>query len=266
MRISYFPFFVIFLFLVVPEIKGTVRGLTDYQSEIKYSLQISESRSKSEPKLDFAGTNAINIQTVTGNATIFEDLKAELTLEQDIEETLATFRYVIDNKFKYQFSIGQIRNFELVYSSGSQVNKLTEKDPGIVYGVGFGGNITPGSIVSSAINWDLSFIQRLIHLNRLNAGSSNFLVNQSIRQEEISFGLEVSRRLSWGEPYAGVKLTRINTEIKDSSSASEVKGRQEIASPFIGINVSFKNKKMFFLEASFVGDESYGGGVNIEFE
>ena len=186
-------------------------------------------------------------------------------MEQKQEGIIAALTFRPYEGLHYRIKAGQITKYSLSYASGSLTNEFENQDSGLVWGVGARWNVSQNTMVSSAVSLDLSYTQTLVSIDRFKSGGTLTPVSQSIKQDEIQGAVTLSHRFKWIEPFGGLKVSQVKTTLKDKSTQEQLKGTQEMFSPFIGVEIEmFKNEK-FIIEASFVDEKSVSAGINLNF-
>lgn len=186
-------------------------------------------------------------------------------MEQSASEIMAAATFRPKEGLTYKLKVGQVRDFDLEFSSGSQTNKLEATKEGFVWGLGVGGGIAPGSIVSTAISWELSFTQRLVSLDRLQGGTVVYATDERLRQEEYQASVNFSRRWKSLEPFAGLKVIRIASRLQDNLTKERVSGNKDGFSPFVGLQWAIAERESLVVEGSFVDEKALTAGLKVQF-
>ncbi len=244
-------------------------------SEIGSSADISESKSwgisvfgtesKIEPKVKASGTDLISVPTTGGSASLFSSSDAEIKMEQQSSALVAKVEFRPGDALKYRFKVGQIREFDLEFSSGSQTNKLQSTKDGLLWGFGVSGSFAPGSIVSTAVGWDLSYTRTDVDLDRFEGGPVVYASNESFRQEEYQGSISCSRRWKMIDPYIGLKVMYVISRLQDDETKERVSGKTSFVSPFAGVQWLFADRESFVVEGSLVGEKSLTAGFKMQF-
>lgn len=229
------------------------------------AVSVYGQQSETKPVLKLSGVSAIQVPTTSGNATIFGTTNAEIEMEQTVSQVLAAFEFRPREGLTYRFKAGQVREFDLEFSSGSQINKLQASNGGYVWGVGFSGRIAPGSMVSTAISWQLGYTQTNVNIDRFQGGPAVYAVDQEWRQEEVQGSLNFSRRWKMVEPYAGLKLARVMNRLRDESTKASIRGTNDTVAPLIGFQWWVTDRESLMVEASFIDEESLTAGFKMQF-
>jgi hypothetical protein len=230
-----------------------------------WSVSAYGREAKTQPVVRLTGTNAIQVPVTGGSATVFSNENADLKMDQRVSEVVAAFDFHPHDGLTYRARIGQIQDFDLEFSSGSQTNKLESTKSGMVWGLGVGGGIAPGSIVSTAISWQLQFTQRLVDLDRLQGGPVVYASDERFRQDEFQGSVNFSRRWKMWEPYAGLKIMRVTSRLQDNATKERVSGSKNGVSPFVGLQVGVAEKESLVIEGSFVDEKSLTAGIKLQF-
>ena len=221
---------------------------------------------ETKPVVELSGVSAISVPlSGGGSSTIFSSSEAELEMEQRLSQVVASFEIRPREGLRYKFKAGQVREFDLEFSSGSQTNKLQSSNDGYVWGVGLAGRIAPGSMVSTAICWEVAYTQTNIDIDRFEGGPVVLPIDQNWRQEEVQGSMNFSRRWKMLEPFAGLKLARVMNRLKDKGSKAIVRGSNETIAPFVGLAWAVTDKESLVVEVSFVDEESITAGFKVQF-
>lgn len=229
-------------------------------------FRVSGQSVEKEPVIEITGVNAVQVPlSGGGSSTIFSGSNSEIEMETESESVLATFGFNPGEVLQYQFRVGQIRRYELEFSSGAHTNKLDALDDGFVWGLGLGGRINPGSIVSVGISWQLDFTQSTVDLDRFQ--SPGVLTDSRVRfqEEEYQGSVNFSHRWKTLEPYAGLKIIKTVAKMTDTSTKSKVRGETEGISPFVGLQWAIAQNEAFAIESSFVDEKSLSAAFKIQF-
>ena len=175
-------------------------------------------------------------------------------------------------RFQYYAHFGA-GDYSLRVPSTTISNVLTGDNHGLIYGAGMKASIVPDTIVTPAVAMDISLTQSRYNFNRRFPGGTPG-VSGSIDQRLIlmtyQFAVEASHLFTldeyWKlEPYGGIKWTRVEADLKDMVDGAHAGGKQDTASPFLGLRVPVGDHEAFFAEASFVDGYHYGGGLELRF-
>jgi hypothetical protein len=165
----------------------------------------------------------------------------------------------------YSVYAGQIQDFKLEFSSGSQTNSLRSTSNGLRWGLGISGVLAPISPVSVGVNWALSYTQTSLTLDRFQGGDQVVAVDEAILQQEFQGALQATYRWKMLEPYAGLKLMRLHTRLNDETSKQRVSGNTNEISPMAGIRWAMFDREFLQVEASFADEKSLTAGLVIQF-
>ncbi len=231
----------------------------------KWSVSVYGRSAKIEPVLKISNAAAVQVPLTSGSATIFSSSNAEIDFDQKFEEVVAAIKYRPKNGLTYRVKAGQVRSFDIEYSSGSHTNKFEATDDGFVWGLGAEWSVSPGSIVSPAITLDAGWTQRVMDLDKFESPGVVAPTNDKFQQDEFQLALNVSKRWNKFEPFAGLKLNRVVSRLKDEGTKASLRGTQDGVSPFIGLQIEFFEAESIILEASFVDEESISAGFNLKF-
>lgn len=230
-----------------------------------WAVSVYGQGSETKPQVKMSGIDAVSVPVSGGMSAVSSNENAEIKMEQTVSQVLAAFEFRPSEGLKYRFKVGQVREFDLEFSSGSQTNKLQASNSGYVWGVGLGGRIAPGSIVSTAISWDLGYTQTDVSADRFEGGPVVYAVNEQWRQEEYQGSLDFSRRWKAWEPFAGIKLTHVVNRLMDGSTKRTIGGTNDGISPFIGLQWMVADKESLVVEGSFLDEKSLTAGFKVQF-
>lgn len=179
------------------------------------------------------------------------------------------------------FGVG---DYSLRVPSATVVNTLSGDSPGLTYTAGIRAVIVPDTDFNPAVAVDLSLTHSRYKLNRRFPGGTpgqNNRINQALDflQYQVAvtashlFTIVEKERLTAAplkngfkiEPYGGVKWTRLEATLKDLTDGSEAAGRQDTASPFLGVRLPIYENEGLFAEASFINGYQYAAGLEIRF-
>ncbi len=266
MRHLKFGFVVIGTFFLISKTQASeVFSSADSMEAKSWSFSAFGSTSRLEPKVKVTNNGSVQVPTSGGSTSVFGTTNAEIKMEQESEQVVGLFEFQPHDGLKYRFKIGQVREFNLEFSSGSQTNKLETTGSGFVWGVGIGGSLAPSSIVSLGIRWDVAYAQTNVNLDRLQGGPAAYAVDQDFRQEEIQGSLTLSRRWKMVEPYGGVKVFHLMNRLVDNGTKEKIKGTNDEVSPFVGLQWMVAEKDSLVIEGSFVGEKSLSAGFKAQF-
>ncbi len=107
-------------------------------------LNVLKKSIEKKNNLDIAGVNAVQVPVSGGGSSIiFSGVNTEIETETESESLITNFGYKPSESLQYQVRLGQIRKYDLEFSSGSHVNKLDALDDGFLWGMALGGRINP---------------------------------------------------------------------------------------------------------------------------
>jgi hypothetical protein len=230
-----------------------------------WSLSLIGSSVKKEPVVKISGTDSIQIPTSGGSATVFSNSNAEIELEQEYKAGIFNLEFRPQEGLQYRARFGQVDGFSLEFSSGSHTNKFESTDLGFLWGVGISGRIVPGSMVSTAIKWDLCYTEIRSDLDRFDSADAVTSSDAEFREREYQGSILFSQRWKELEPFGGLKILRTVSQIRDNGTKGRVTGTEDNVSPVVGLKWNFFNRESVMVEASFVGEESISAGVQVQF-
>lgn len=220
---------------------------------------------ETEPEVHLSNSNSIQVPVSGGSVGVFSGGNATVKMEQHSSEILAIFEIRPKEGFQYRFKAGQIRDFDLQFSSGSQVNKLEATQDGFVWGAGLSGRIAAGSMVSVAISWSLDYTQTHVNLDRFQGGDVVYSSGQRWRQEEFEGNLNFSHRWKMIEPFGGLKVIRVKNRLVDETTKGKVSGANDVLSPFVGIQWNIAANESLSVGASFLDEKLFSAGFKFQF-
>lgn len=176
-------------------------------------------------------------------------------------------------RFQYYAHFGA-GDYSLSVPSTTISNLLTGDSRGLIYGTGIKASVVPDTIVTPAIALDLSLTQSNYNFNRRFPGGTPGVsgnIDQRLILMTYQFAVEASHLFTldehWKlEPYGGIKWTRVEADLKDLVDGAHAGGKQDTASPFLGLRVPAGGHEAFFAEASFVDGYHYGAGLELRFK
>lgn len=176
-------------------------------------------------------------------------------------------------RFQYYAHFG-VGDYSLSVPSTTISNLLTGDSRGLIYGAGIKASVVPDTIVTPAIALDLSLTQSNYNFNRRFPGGTpgaSGNIDHRLILMTYQFAVEASHLFTldehWKlEPYGGIKWTRVEADLKDLVDGAHAGGKQDTASPFLGLRVPAGDHEAFFAEASFVDGYHYGAGLELRFK
>jgi len=257
--------FFVFIFWTSYGFTSELMSTADQMESKSWGITAYGRSVKTKPILKLTDASSIQIPTTGGGTTIFSASDSDVKLEEDHQETVAAFTTRPRDGLTYHLKLGQIRDFDMQFASGSVTNSLESLKNGYLWGLGIKWNAALGTIVSSAIAIDLSYTQRQIDLDRFHSNGNTISTDKKFEQDELQGALNVSRRWAQLEPYAGIKVLWVQSTLKDDDTKEKVSGRSDGLSPFVGFEWEFFPKESFIVEASFVDEKSLSAGLNVKF-
>ncbi len=165
----------------------------------------------------------------------------------------------------YRFLYGVVSNYELQVDSGGFVNRHESHSDGYQYGFGARWNAMPQTSVSVGIALDLTYLHKKVDFDRLSSNGVVSPLDERLKQDEFQGAVNFSKRWKQLEPYGGLKLNYVQTEIFDRATLTRSHGNSDDWSPFVGLKWEFFPKESLIVEGSFADEESFSAGVNIQF-
>lgn len=165
-------------------------------------------------------------------------------------------------------------NYSLTVPSTTVSNVLSGDKEGFIFGAGVKASVVPDTIVTPGIAFDLSLTRAQYEFNRRFPGGTPG-VSGNIAQRLVlmtyQFAVETSHLFTldehWKlEPYGGVKWMRVVADLKDLVDGSHAGGKQDTATPFVGLRVPAGKHEAGFVEASFIGGYHLGVGFEMRFK
>ncbi|MCB4756816.1 MAG: hypothetical protein LHV69_07290 [Elusimicrobia bacterium] len=237
----------------------------DVMESKSWALSFYGTRNRAEPVVRNSNVDAIQVPVSGGSETIFSDANTDVEMESDYSAAVAAVTLRPHDGFHYRFKAGQIRDYELEYSSGNVTNRLRSQSSGLLWGVGVRWNFQPQTIVSAGMAIDLSYTQTLANLDRFESGGTVERADIRFEQDEFQGALNVSRRWKTWEPYGGVKVAWVSSQMKDGQTQERIKGTDQRLSPFLGLRWEAFPGESVVVEGSFYDEESLSAGMTIKF-
>ncbi len=92
-----------------------------------------------------------------------------------------------------------------------------------------------------------------------------YAVDEAILEQEFQGALQATYRWKTLEPYAGLKLIRLHTQLDDKTSKERVGGNANEISPIGGLRWAMFDREYLQVEASFVDEKSLTAGLMVQF-
>ncbi len=207
---------------------------------------------------------AVSVPVTGGSSALLSQSNAEINFTQKGELTgvRAVYR---PNQLRYSVFLGQLRDFEVEFASGSATNRFDVSDGGFVYGIGLSGSFLPSSIASVGIAWDVQFRQSRVQFERFVSAAGTVPSSQDLVEDEIQGAVVASKHFWEISPYLGIKVARRITRLEDGATGEKLRGHNDGASAVAGIEWSPIPGEVGFLEASFFDEESFAAGWGFRF-
>ena len=231
----------------------------------KWSVSVYGRSVKIEPVLKVSDSSAVQIPLTSGSATISSSSNAEIDFDQEFEEVVAAIKFRPKNGLTYRLKVGQVRSFDIEFSSGGHSNKFEATRDGLVWGLGAEWSVYPGSIVSPAVTLDAGWTQRVVSLDRFESPGVVAVTDDKFQQDEVQLALNISKRWNKFEPFAGIKLNRVVSRLQDNGTKQSLQGTQDGVAPFVGLQLEIFESESIIIEASFVDEASISAGINLKF-
>lgn len=182
-------------------------------------------------------------------------------------------------RFQYYGMFG-VGSYSLSAPSSTVTNILTGDKLGQMYGVGMKASIVPDTIVAAdgfptpAIALDANVLRSQYSLSRVYpnlSATGNPNIDERLVLMTYQFAVEASHLFNLNEhwklePYGGLKWSRVQADLKDLTDGGHSGGKQDTASPFVGLRVPVEDHEAFFAEASFIDGIHYGAGLELRFK
>ncbi len=254
-----------FFFMIQEGKCSPLNNPADFLSEKSWFVSAVGQSIKKQPILEISNVNDVQVPLTSGSSTIFSGSNIDVETESKSESMLVLVGLKPREALEYHFKIGQVRNYKIEFSSGSHFNTLDALSDGIVWGFGLSGRISPASIVSMGITWQLDYSRSKVDLDRFQSPGILTSSNISYQEEEIQGALNFSRRWKTFEPYAGLKILRTIATMVDQSTKGKIKGSNDGVSPFVGIQWDLADRESIVLEGSFADEESFSASMKVQF-
>ncbi|MFN0116677.1 MAG: hypothetical protein ACKVQC_00100 [Elusimicrobiota bacterium] len=230
-----------------------------------WTVSLYGGASATEPEILMKGSGGIVVPITGGNNTVISNSSSRIKLEEYVESHMAAVSFrPHDNGLTYSFKIGEVKSSSIEFSSGTFTNKLSGFD-GYIWGVGFGYNVIPDTIVSMGIQIDFSYSNTVIGLDKFNSQLGVFSVNEQLIQNEFQLSSLVSKRIQIFEPFGGLKFNRVSTILYDKDLKSRVSGVVYGVIPTVGIKVNYAPKQSVIVEVSGVSEQAVRAGFILQF-
>lgn len=216
---------------------------------------------KTEPIVHFSGGSG----AADGSAVVISNTDADVKMTQQASDVTLALNVRPRDGLVYSVYVGQIQDFELQFSSGSQTNTLKSMSAGLRWGLGVSGMVSPLSPVSLGVTWSLAYTQTRLDLDQLHGGDQVYSVDELMLQQELQGALQATYRWKTVEPYVGLKAFRTHTRLDDKVSKQRVSGDVNGISPLLGCRWAMFDREFLQVEASFVDEKSLTAGLNIQF-
>lgn len=160
-------------------------------------------------------------------------------------------------------------SYELSVPSTTLTNRLTGSG-GLLYGGGVKLSVIPETMADAAVALDLGYSRSTYDFGRIAPGGAPGTgpLDQTLTLDTFQLAVEASRSFALKgsklEPYGGVKMTRVQADLKDRPSGGHAGGKTDTASPFLGLRWGGE-RLAGFAESSFVGGYHYGAGLEYRF-
>lgn len=249
--------------------KGSLKLLAYYQGtqgqDVRFSVQGSQT---------CASPNAVAFACGQGG-----DVEAEGSGGAGMVKLL----YQPWESLQYYVGFG-VGDYALSVPSVTVTNSLSGDTPGLTYMAGIKAVILPDTEFTPAVAVDLSLAHSRYKFNRRFPGGTpgqDNRINQALDfwQYQVAvmashlFTIVEKDRLVAApliggfkmEPYGGVRWTRLEATLKDLTDGSRSGGRQDAATPFLGLRIPIYENEGLFAEASFINGYQYAAGLEIRF-
>lgn len=230
----------------------------------KWAVGAIYSESQTEPKVRVGGSSDVLVPVSGGgSATVFSKADTDVKLEQDLD--LVGLNFVCRPKqLRYNFSVAQVRRFDLDFSSGSLTNSL-RADSGFRAGFGIAGSFVPVSVASVGLGWSLDYKYLRADLNRFESNGVVSSVSQRFEQDEFQAAVIASWRWKLVQPYGGLKIQRRVTRLTDRGAHESISGTADGVSPTVGLEWMPFPGECGVVEGSFVDEKSVTASWVVKF-
>lgn len=260
--------FIVFLFLsgALKASASPLLNSADVYEAKSWSLGAYGSTNESKPRVDVEANTSIQIPVSGGGSTtIFSKSDAEIQMTQTHNDAILVFTGRPNDGLHYSVKVGQVRDYKLEFSSGSETNSLSAQRDGFLWGIGARWNLTQSTLVSAAFAIDFSYTQLRAKTDRFQGGGTVTSSNIEAQQDEMQVALNASKRWKQIEPFGGLKVTRWATQLKDFGTHERIRGVFTGVSPFVGLKWNFFEGESLVVEASFVDEKTVSAGLNLKF-
>jgi hypothetical protein len=261
----------LFAFLLVSAIctakANELMSSADIMESGRVGLSVYGRHEKFEPTVELSGSSGITLPTpgTGGSQTVFPDSNADVEMEAQFDQQGLALTVRPNEGMHFRAIVGVIQNFQVEFASGSYTNRLDGTSNGFLYGVGGRWNVSPGTMVSPAIAFDLSYIRQQVNLDRFQSNGTVSAAEQRFEQDEFQGAVNVSHRWKNIEPYGGIKIIHSISRLKDKTTKQKITGTSDGWSPFVGLNFEVFPKQSLVVEGSFADEKAFSAGINITF-
>jgi len=171
------------------------------------------------------------------------------------------------------YALFGVGDYTLSVPSTTVGNTLYGDSLGLLYGAGLRASVVPDTQFGPGIALDVSVTRAQYKLDRIEPGGTpgrsndidsrlTLMTYQVAVEASHLFAIDEHWKL---EPYGGVKWMRVDASLKDRVNNSRAGGKNDVASPFLGLRVPAEDRIAFFAESSFVDGYQYGAGLELRF-
>ena len=253
-----------FLFVAVEARATSLRSSADLMAEKSWAVSLYGESARTQPKFHVDDGGAIPVNVSGGSSALFSGSNTDVKTTANGAFTGLMFSGRPGEGLQYRIFGSNVEKFRVAFASGSSTNELSSESRGGKWGAGVRWNLTQATRVSTAFALDASYARTDVSLDRYDANGVN-PVDFKFYQDEYQVALNASRRFGSFDPYAGVKIARLESTLEDRSTRQKVSGRTDIASGFVGLKYEFFEKESAFIEGSLGDERGVSAGVTVSF-
>lgn len=216
----------------------------------------------SEQAVDFTVAGAGSCTSANGAVSFACGQSGEVDAKGDGRAAMLKLAVQIGDYVQPYVTLGS-GEYELRVPSTTLTNRLSGH-PGLLYGGGVKFSVVPETVVDAAFALDLGYVRSSYDFRRINGGGVERPLDQTLTLDTFQLAVETSKRFGKLEPYGGVKVMRVDADLKDHPTGGRAGGKTHTASPFLGARWGGE-RLAGFVESSFVGGYHYGAGLEYRF-
>lgn len=221
--------------------------------------------------INVGASGSVNVR----NSTIPVSSMAELDTEGSGDGILARISFQPYENLLRFYAIGGISSYDLKVPSGSFSNNFATHEPGFVIGGGVKYTFAPYTMVTPAFSLDLSATHSRYKLTRFASGDGQVSadINHRLVIFEIQGALTTSKKFYFHlgkrrvslDPYAGLKVNRIRTNLNQLENGAHFSGTHTGVSPFFGFKFKPHKYVGLVVEGSVLSEYSASAGLTVGF-